>query len=72
MNNLFFKDIRDNYWAVSKIMGFVKDTQKDEEEKDVDHFLVILEGGMSTEISATLYYELVKSLVTLEATEGEK
>ena len=72
MNNLFFKDIRDNYWAVSKIMGFVKDTKKDEEEKDVEHFLVILEGGMSTEINTTLYYELVKSLVTLEATEAEK
>lgn len=72
MNNLFFKDIRDNYWAVSKIVGFVKDTQKDEEEKDVEHFLVILEGGMSTEINAALYYELVKSLVTLEATEAEK
>lgn len=69
MDNLFFKDIRGNLWAVSKIIGFVKDPQPTEDGKEEFHHLVILEGGMSTEITATLYAELLKSLITLEATE---
>lgn len=69
MDNLFFKDIRGNLWAVSKIIGFVRDTQLTDEGKEEFHYFVILEGGMSTEITATLYNELLKSLITLEATE---
>lgn len=69
MDNLFFKDIRGNLWAVSKIIGFVKDTQPNEEGKEEEHCLAILEGGMSTEISKPLYVELLKSLITLETVD---
>ncbi len=69
MDNLFFKEFRGNLWAISKGVGFVKGTQPNEEGKETEHYLTILEGGMSTEISKPLYVEMLKSLITLEAVD---
>ena len=71
MNNVFFKDLRGNYWAMSKVVGFVKDYGPVEEGNGEIHFLAILEGGMSTEINSVLYRELTGSLITLEAATSE-
>jgi len=69
MTNLFFKDARGNYWSVNKVIGFVRDVATDEEGKEVEHFLAIVEGGMSVEITQVLFTELTKSLIVLESTE---
>ena len=69
MNNVFFKDLRGNYWAHNKIIGFVKDFGP-EGDSEV-HYLAILEGGMSTEIGEVMYNELTKSLITLEVATSE-
>ena len=71
MNNVFFKDLRGNYWAHDKIVGFVKDFGPTEEGESEVHYLAILEGGMSTEISEVMYNELTKSLITLEVATSE-
>ena len=70
MTSLFFRDLRGNLWAVNKVMGFVKDAEPDNEA--AIHFLAILEGGMSTEITEVLYTELTKSLIILESAEPDE
>ncbi len=68
MTNLFFKDARGNFWSVNKVVGFVKDVVPGEEEgKEEVHYLAILDGGMSTEITKVLFEELTKSLIVLES-----
>ena len=70
MNNLFFKDVRGNFWSVNKVIGLVRDVQTTEEGEELVHFLAVLDGGMSTELSATLFAELTRSLIILEAAEN--
>ena len=71
MTNLFFKDARGNFWAVNKVVGFVRDVQPTEEGKEEEHFLAILDGGMSTEITKVLFEELTKALIVLESAVEE-
>lgn len=72
MTNLFFKDARGNFWSVNKVIGFVRDVVPGEEDKEEVHYLAILEGGMSTELTKVLYEELTKSLIVLESAEQEE
>ena len=69
MNKLFIKDVQGNLWSLDKVVGLVN--QKNQ-ETGVDQYIIVMEGGMSAEISMGMYFKLVELLITLEVEEDSE
>ena len=66
MNKLFFRDVRGNIFALDKVVGFVCDETENE-----THYLAILEGVGSVEITSSMYNELSNMTIILENEEEQ-
>lgn len=64
MDKVFFKDLRENYWDISKVMGLIKETSP-ENEAEVQ-YIVVFEGGISTPVTKEMYNKLLDFLITID------
>lgn len=65
----FFKDIRGNYWATKKIVGIVE--QQNPENETEKQYIIVLDGGMSTEVTLSMYDWILSTIVTIDIEDKE-
>ena len=70
MDKVFFKDLRENYWDISKIMGLIKEISP-ENEAEVQ-YIVVFEGGISTPVTKEMYNKLLDFLITIDVVPQEE
>ena len=70
MDKVFFKDLRENYWDISKIMGLIKEMNP-ENEAEVQ-YIVVFEGGISTPVTKEMYNKLLDFLITIDVVPQEE
>ena len=69
MNKLFIKDIQGNLWSLDKVVGLVNQQNP---EDGTTQYIIVMEGGMSAEISMGMYFKLVELLIVLEIEEDSE